>query len=315
VPKRLALEGVERSETGLVVRVRAKRTPQCPACAGSQVSYHSQYQRRLRDLPWQGQPVRIHLRVRGFRCRNRPCERKIFAERLPGLAAPKARETDRRGEVIRLIGYALGGLPGSRLLERLGMKARRDTVLRRVKQGPAPEAQAKVRVLGVDDWAWGKQQRHGTLLMDLEQRRVIDLLPVRSASSFAPWLRLHPGVEIIARDRCGLYAEGGREGAPSAVQINDRYHLMSNLSEAVEREIHQLQIAARSEGVQEANPKPSRKLHAHRRSAPAVPSGAIRALPGGSGAGASRSDPTRYRGEGWSGGGNRSALAARPRLS
>ena len=260
MPRWLALEGVERSETGIVVRVRAKRTPRCPACAGSQVSYHSQYQRHLRDLPWQGQPVRIQLRVRRFRCRNQQCERKIFAERLPGIAAPKARETDRRGEIIRLIGYALGGLPGSRLLERLGMTASRDTVLRRVKTVSRRHEDAKVRVVGVDDWAWRKQQRYGTLLMDLEQRRVIDLLPVRSASSFAQWLRLHPGVEIIARDRCGLYAEGGREGAPSAVQINDRYHLMSNLSEAVEREIHQLQIAARSEGVQEANPKPSRKL-------------------------------------------------------
>ena len=251
---------MEKTQTGIIVRVRAKRTPRCPACEGAQVSYHSQYQRQLRDLPWQGQPVRIHLRVRRFRCRNRQCGRKIFAERLPGVAAPKARETDRRCEVLRLIGYALGGLPGSRLLERLGMTASRDTVLRRVKTVSRRKNDAKIRVLGVDDWAWRKQQRYGTMLMDLEQRRVVDLLPVRSATSFADWLRLHPGVEVITRDRCGLYAEGGREGAPSAVQINDRYHLMSNLAEAVEREIHQLQMQARSELAQEANPKPLPKL-------------------------------------------------------
>lgn len=88
---------------------------------------------------------------------------------------------------------------------------------------------AKVRVLGVDDWAWRKRQEYGTILMDLEQRQVIDLLPVRSAASFADWLRHHPGVEIIARDRCGLYAEGGHEGAPSAVQMAQIAHLCENL--------------------------------------------------------------------------------------
>jgi len=213
----------------------------------------------LRDLPWQGQQVRIQLKTRRIRCRNGHCKRKIFADRLPGVAALRARETDRLGQTLRLIGYLLGGLPGSRLLERLGMIASRDTVLRRVKTTLRHAQEGKVRVLGVDDWAWRKRQRYGTMLMNLEQRRVIDLLAVRSATSFAPWLRLHPGVEMIPRDRCGLYAEGGREGAPSAVQITDRYHLMHNLSEAVEREIQQLQIRSRAELVRETNPKKPRK--------------------------------------------------------
>jgi transposase len=98
------------------------------------------------------------------------------------------------------------------------------------------------------------------MLMDLEQRRVVDLLPVRTAASFADWLRKHPGVEIIARDRCGLYAEGGREGAPAAVQVTDRYHLMSNLWEAVEHTLQQLQIDARAQLGQETSPKPSQRL-------------------------------------------------------
>jgi len=260
VPERLVLEGVEQTETGIIVRVRGESTPQCPACSSCQVSYHSQYQRQLHDLPWQGRPVRLHLRIRRFRCRNRQCDRKIFAERLPGVVAPQARETDRRGEVVRRVGYALGGLPGSRLLSHLSMVSSDDTVLRRVKAWARTRSEPKVRVLGVDDWAWRKQQRYGTMLMDLEQRRVIDLLPVRSATSFAEWLRLHPGVEMITRDRCGLYAEGGREGAPSAVQINDRYHLMSNLSEAVEREVQQLQVQDGSELARDADSQQAGKL-------------------------------------------------------
>jgi transposase len=259
-PERLVLEGVEQTETGIIVRVRGKTTPQCPACSSCRVSYHSHYQREVRDLPWQGQPVRLHLRLRRFRCRNRQCERKIFAERLPGVVVPKARETERRGEVLRRVGYALGGLPGSRLLNGLGIISSDDTVLRRVKGWTRRRNEPKVRVLGVDDWAWRKRQRYGTMLMDLERRRVIDLLPVRSAPSFADWLRRHPGVEIIARDRCGLYAEGAQQGAPSAVQVTDRYHLMSNLSEAVEHTLQQLQMEARAELTQEMNPKPSRKL-------------------------------------------------------
>jgi len=104
-PERLVLEGVEKTQTGIIVRVRGKTPPQCPACSSCQVSYHSQYLRELRDLPGQGQPVRLHLRLRRFRCRNRQCERKIFAERLPGVVAPKARETERRCEVVRRVGY------------------------------------------------------------------------------------------------------------------------------------------------------------------------------------------------------------------
>jgi transposase len=210
-------------------------------------------------LAWQGQPVRIHLRLRRFRCRNQQCHRKIFTERLPGVVAPRARETERRCEVLRRGGYALGGRPGCRLLIGLGIVSSDDTVLRRVKAS-VPRNEAQIRVLGVDDWAWRKRQRYGTMLMDLERRRVIDLLPVRSAPSFADWLRQHPGVEIIARDRCGLYAEGAQKGAPTAVQVTDRYQLMSNLSEAVEHTLQQLQIEVRANLAQPESPQPSKRL-------------------------------------------------------
>jgi hypothetical protein len=229
--QQLILEAVEETADGIVFRVRGKHTPRCPSCFESRVSYHSRYMRRMRDLPWQGKRVEIHLQARRFRCRNNTCDRKIFAESLPELAGPKARETTRLCEIVGLVGYALGGLPGERLLHRLGIVRSDDTVLRRVKSRGRGTSQPKVRVLGVDDWAWRKRQRYGTMLMDPERLHVIDLLPVRSVESFAHWLGLHPEVEVITRDRSGLYADGGRHGAPSAV------HYLRQ--EPLRREIHE----------------------------------------------------------------------------
>ena len=246
-PRDLLLEGVDHQDHGVILRVSSTQPPRCPACSSSRVSYHSRYDRRLRDLPWQGRPVQLRLRTRRFRCRNDACTRKIFAECVPGVASARARESRRRCEVVGLVGYAVGGLPGARLLMHLGMASSADTLLRRVKARARNDTRRRVRVLGVDDWAWRKRQRYGTLLMDLEQARVIDLLPERSATSFAAWLGGRNDVEIISRDRCGLYADGGRRGAPSAQQITDRYHLVSNLAEALEHDVQRLQVDARGE--------------------------------------------------------------------
>ena len=191
-------------------------------------------------------PVRICLLVRRFRCHNPSCKRKIFAERLLEIA-PRARETKRLAELLGIVGYEMGGNPGARLLKQLGMPGSPDTVLRRLKARLRGYGAGKVRVLGVDDWAWRKRQRYGTMLMDMERNTVIDLLPDRSAESFASWLGSHPEVEIITRDRSSLYADGGRKGARSAVQITDRFHLVSNLSEAAEHDLQQLQTKARRE--------------------------------------------------------------------
>ena len=121
----LILEAAEETADGIAFRVRVKHPPRCPACSKSRVSYHSRYVRRLRDLPWQGRPVEIHLQTRRFRCRNQECAQKIFAERLPAVAARKARETTRLCEIVGLVGYALGGLPGERLLNRLRNQEKR----------------------------------------------------------------------------------------------------------------------------------------------------------------------------------------------
>jgi transposase len=112
-----------------------------------------------------------------------------------------------------------------------------DTLIRQVKRAAHLPALPQVRVLGVDDWAWCKGQSFGTILVDLEHSQVIDLLPTRSADSLGEWLAQYPEVTIVSRDRQGVYSEGARRGAPEAVQVADRFHLVLNLIQAVERHL------------------------------------------------------------------------------
>src|SRR5450755_1865652 len=210
----------------------------CPACGVLSTARHSSYVRRLKDLPVQGQPVELTVRVGRWRCRNRDCPRRIFCQRLPEIAPTHARETKRFGEIGRAIAHALGGRAGARLSLRLGIPVSRNTLLRRLKRWAQSRLPAgPIQVIGVDEWAWRKGQNYGTILVDLQRGVVADLLPDRSAASFEKWLKEHPGVKIISRDRDGVYAEGGYSGAPRAKQVADRFHLVQSLIKAVQEEL------------------------------------------------------------------------------
>jgi len=174
------------------------------------------------------------LGVRRFFCDNTGCERKTFAERLPGVLKPFARRTHRLTETLCAIGQVLGGEAGSQSVEKLAIPTSADTLLRLVRRAELPSRPTPT-VLGVDDWAWKKGQTYGTILVDLERHQVIDLLPDRSADTVVEWLQKHPGIQVISRDRGGIYAEAARRGAPDAVQVADRFHLLVNLRAALER--------------------------------------------------------------------------------
>jgi transposase len=181
--------------------------------------------------------VRVQLRVRKFFCDHPACPRQIFTERLPTVAAPWARRTTRLAQLLLAFGMTLGGEAGARLVARLGLRTSPDTLLRLVQTAPAPDASTP-QVLGVDEWAWRRGQRYGTILVNLEDHRVLDLLPERSAERVAAWLAPHLTITVVCRDRSALYAEGIRRGAPQAVQIVERFHLVKNLREAVEAFLH-----------------------------------------------------------------------------
>jgi transposase len=234
LPDGLEITAVSASAEAVVVQVISQRSSSCcPVCSTPSSAIHSYYRRKPADLPCAGRPLRLLLTVRKFFCRVASCSQKVFTERLPAFLEPCSRLTTRLRTAIQAIGFASTGKAGARLAAKLGMPLTDTTLLWSLHLLPVPVV-TDVQKVGIDDWAWRRGQRYGTLLVDLERHQVIELLADRSVTSAQNWFEAHPDIELVSRDRGGIYAEAATAGVPLATQVADRWHLCKNIGDAVE---------------------------------------------------------------------------------
>lgn len=235
LPSTLTVDRVERSAEALTVYLHATTScVYCPTCgtAGSRV--HSRYCRTVADITCVGQRLVLKLLVRKWVCPLASCPQRIFAEQFAGLIRRYARMTERLIKALQSIGVTTNGADGACLSSSLVMPTTAKTLIRRVLELPLPK-EGSVRIAGIDEWAWKKGSRYGTILVDLEHRRVTALLPERSVESSTDWFRKHSEVEIVSRDRGKIFRAAANAGAPQAKQIVDRFHLQKNFAEALEK--------------------------------------------------------------------------------
>lgn len=228
------LSFISNQDSITILAQSSKPFGSCPVCQSISESLHSNYVRQIADLPWHGVSIQIQLNTRKFRCRNELCQRKIFCERLSKVVESYGRKTVRLQELFAVLAFVLGGEAGAKTSGEMGLKTSGDTLLRRIRR-VSVMTKKPVKILGVDDFAFRRGERYGTILVDLEERQPIDLLPNREAATLAEWLKKHPEIEVVSRDRANGYASASKEGSPQAVQVADRFHLLKNLLDALEK--------------------------------------------------------------------------------
>jgi transposase len=233
IPPGLIVDNVLSEGDSLIIFARnAAISATCPSCGQASGRLHSRYQRTFADLPASGRSVRIRMTVRRFRCVGETCRTRIFAEGLEGTIGGRyARRTSRLDCIVHQLGLALGGRPGQGFARRLMLPVSKDTLLRVVRRRSALPPK-RPTVIGIDDWAYKRGQCYGTIVCDLERRRVVTLLPDRESSTIEAWLSQHSDIIIAARDRGGGYGEAIARALPGIIQVADRWHLMENASAA-----------------------------------------------------------------------------------
>lgn len=240
---------VETADNGFAVQITVRSTAAfspCRVCGEHSFRVQSRYQRLLLDLPLSGRDVRLLLQARRIHCDAPTCRRRIFAERFdPDVLKPWARRTARLDDVVYHLGLAPGGRPAARLRRRLMVLITKDTPLRAMRRHDRP-AFLPHSAIGIDDWAWRRNQRYGTLICDLDRHRTIALLPNREPATTEEWLLDQQQIAIVARDRSGTYAQAISKALPRAVQVADRWHLMENAShaflDAVRKSMRQIRV-------------------------------------------------------------------------
>jgi transposase len=242
----LQLDQIQLADQMIVLTISTTHpSAVCPSCGQSSLRIHSRYTRTIADLPWADKMVQFQLLVRRFSCTNSSCLRRTFTERLGAAILPWARRTQRQAQQLQQLAFAMGGAAGAPRVAALGMPASASTLLRLQRRTTLP-APPEPTLIGVDDFSFRKGRSYGALVVDLERHQPIEMLPDKNAETFAKWLKAHPTITVITRDRDSAFADGAREGAPQAIQVADRFHLHQNLGDALQRLLQRYPAALRA---------------------------------------------------------------------
>lgn len=230
----LKMDAIQQEDQQILITlVSTRERDQCPTCQTRSQAGHGWYTRRIHSLPCSGRAVVFLVHARRFRCPNPACPRKTFREDLSALALRYQRRTPAVTHLLSSLAAIAGGQAGVCLARQIQFPTSRSTLLRcLLRQAVSPSSEP--RVVGVDDFAWTKRRRYGTILVDLETHRLLALLADCEVETVVAWFRHHPNVQIVTRDRSLTFAEAIRLGAPQALHIADRFHLHRNAMTCLE---------------------------------------------------------------------------------
>ena len=231
---------VERRGKLLVQARSTVRAAPCPTCRCWSGRLHGSYHRHLGERPILDKQVVLCVEMRRFKCMHAECPRRTFAEDIYALAGRHQRRTRSQARSLQALARALGGEAAARLAAELGLGTSADTMLRELRRSAISQRRSAPRVVGIDNWAIRRGHHYGTIIVDLERHEPIEVFAGREATTVTAWLREHPSIRIVARDRAGAYSEAADIALPAATQVADRWHLLSNLRDNVERMLHRL---------------------------------------------------------------------------